>query len=87
MTIMTQRYKHDDYYDGEKSLSKMIACNQTYDIIACTIYKEKRDQLTVDTKKENSLIHTLILIKTTSKIENICYKLLQTNRTHFINSL
>ena len=42
MTIMTQRYKHDDYYDGEKSLSKMIACNETYDIIACTIYKEKQ---------------------------------------------
>ena len=42
MTIMTQRYKHDDYYDGEKSLSKMIACNETYDIIACAIYKVKK---------------------------------------------
>ena len=70
MTIMTQRYKHDDYYDGEKSLSKMIACNETYDIIACTIYKEKRDQLMVDTKKENSLIHTLICNIDQNDIQN-----------------
>ena len=48
---MTQRYKHDDYYDGEKSLSKMIACNETYDIIACAIYKEKKRSINGSKKK------------------------------------